>query len=183
VAEVVIMIGKLSVFEREKQRVIIIKEKLTSIYFESKQRYGGPIKKAELNFTGRKVFRITMVRYINKLGLRIRLTIKFRIATNSTHHYLVVQNVLDRAFLVADPAKAWVSDSTYIHTKEGFLYLTTVLDLYDRKIIGWSLSDGMNTEETAIAALKMAVTDRTPEKGLIFHSDRGIQYACKRRDD
>lgn len=93
---------------------------------------------------------------------------------------MVVPNVLNREFLVAEPSKVWVSDITYIHTKEEFLYLTTVLGLYDRKNIGWSLSDGMGTEETVLAAWKMAIINRTPEKGLIFHSDRGIQYASKK---
>jgi transposase InsO family protein len=164
----------------KKQRVIAIKEKITSIYFESKQRYGSPRIAAELNYTGTKASRITVAKYMNQLGLRSRLTKKFKVTTNSKHNYLVVPNVLNREFLVAEPSKVWVSDITYIHTKEGFLYLTTVLDLYDRKIIGWSLSDGMSTEETALAAWKMAVTNRTPEKGLIFHSDRGIQYASKK---
>lgn len=163
-----------------KQRVIAIKEKITSIYFESKQRYGSPRIAAELNYLGNKTSRITVAKYMNQLGLRSRLTKKFKVTTNSKHNYLVVPNVLNREFSVTEPSKAWVSDITYIHTKEGFLYLTTVLDLYDRKIIGWSLSNGMSTEETALAAWKMAVNNRTPEKGLIFHSDRGIQYASKK---
>ncbi|WP_317207265.1 IS3 family transposase [Chryseobacterium turcicum] len=69
---------------------------------------------------------------------------------------------------------------TYIQTKEGFLYLTTVIDLYDRKIIGWSLSKGMSTEETSLTAWKMAVKNRKTADGLIFHSDRGVQYASKK---
>ena len=163
-----------------KQRVIALKEKITSIYFESKQRYGSPRIAAELNYTGTKASRVTVAKYMNQLGLRSRLTKKFKGTTNSKHDYLVVSNVLNREFLVTEPSKAWVSDITYIHTKEGFLYLTTVLDLYDRKIIGWSLSDGMSTEETALAAWKMALTNRSPEKGLIFHTDRGVQYASKK---
>ena len=117
---------------------------------------------------------------MNQLGLRSKLAKKFKVTTNSKHNYLVVPNVLNREFSVTEPSKARVSDITYIHTKEGFLYLTTVLDLYDRKIIGWSLSNGMSTEETTLAAWKMAVTNKTPKKGLVFHSDRGIQYASKK---
>ena len=87
------------------------------------------------------------------------------------------------------PSKVWVSDITYIQTKEGFIYRTTIMDLYDRKIIGWSLSDGMSTDDpsdsaqakqTTLLALKMAVKNRNVEKGLIFHSDRGVQYASKK---
>jgi transposase InsO family protein len=73
---------------------------------------------------------------MNQLGLRSRLTKKFKATTNSKHNYLVVPNVLNREFSVAESSKVWVSDFTYNHTKEGFLYLTTVLDLYDRKIAG-----------------------------------------------
>lgn len=86
-------------------------------------------------------------------------------------------------------SKAWVSDITYIQTKEGFVDLTTIMDLYDRKIIGWSLTDGMSTDDpsdneqvkqTTIGAWEMAVKNRNIEEGLIFHSDRGIQYASKK---
>ncbi|AZB30337.1 hypothetical protein EB354_14330 [Chryseobacterium balustinum] len=73
-----------------------------------------------------------------------------------------------------------VSDITYIHGKEGSLYLTTIIDLYDRKIIGWSLSKGMSTEETTLTAWKMAVKNRKIVDRLIFHSDRGVQYASKK---
>lgn len=117
---------------------------------------------------------------MKELGLRSKLSKKFKVTTNSKHNYLVVENVLDRNFIVADPSKVWVSDITYIQTKEGFLYLTTIIDLYDRKIIGWSLSNGMSTEETSLAAWKMALKNRIVQKGLIFDSDRGVQYANKK---
>ena len=105
----------------------------------------------------------------------------FNLLSNFFYNALrVVENVLNRQFLVSQPSKAWVSDITYIHTKEGFLYLTIIMDLYDRKIIGWSLSDGMSTNETTLASWKMAIRNRSVQKGLIFHSDRGIQYANKK---
>ncbi len=88
-------------------------------------------------------------------------------------------NMLDRTFIAEKPVQAWVSDITYIQTNEGFLYLTTVIDLYDRKIIGWSLSKGMSTEETSLSAWKMAVKNRKIGKSLIFHSDQGVQYASR----
>lgn len=114
---------------------------------------------------------------MRELGLRSKLSKKFKVTTDSKHNYLVVENILDRGFSVDQPSKVWVSDITYIQTKEGFLYLTTIIDLYDRKMIGWSLSNGMSTEETSLAAWKMAIRNRGVQKGLIFHSDRGIQYA------
>ncbi|WP_310559021.1 IS3 family transposase, partial [Flavobacterium sp.] len=87
------------------------------------------------------------------------------------------ENILDRKFSAEKPAQKWVSDITYISTLEGWLYLTTVIDLYDRKIIGWSLSTGMKTTETIIKAWRMAVLNRPLNGELIFHSDRGVQYA------
>lgn len=117
---------------------------------------------------------------MRELGLRSKLSKKFKVTTNSKHNYLVVENILDRGFAVDQPSKVWVSDITYIQTKEGFLYLTTIIDLYDRKMIGWSLSNGMSTEETSLAAWKIAIRNRGVQKGLIFHSDRGIQYANKK---
>lgn len=157
-----------------------IKQQITSIYFSSKQRYGSPRIAFELNSLGYKISRITVAKYMKELGLRSKLSKKFKVTTNSKHNYLVVENVLNRNFIADKSSKVWVSDITYIHTKEGFLYLTTIIDLYDRKIIGWSLSKGMSTEETSLAAWKMAVKNRKIVDGLIFHSDRGVQYASKK---
>ena len=163
-----------------KQRAELVKEKITSIYFDSKQRYGSPRMTAELASLGDKLSRITVAKYMNQLGLRSKLSKKFKVTTNSKHKYLIVPNILNRAFSVTEPSKVWVSDITYIRVKEGFVYLTTILDLYDRKIIGWSLSNGMSVEETSLAAWRMAIKNRSVEKDLIFHSDRGVQYANKK---
>lgn len=114
---------------------------------------------------------------MKQLGLFSKLSKKFKVTTDSKHKYFVVENILNRQFVVSQPSKVWVSDITYIHTKEGFLYLTAVMDLYDRKIIGWSLSDGMSTHETTLASWKMAIRNRNVQADLIFHSDRGVQYA------
>ena len=89
----------------------------------------------------------------------------------------MVENVLNRQFSVTEFIKIWVSDITYIYTKEGFMYLTTIIDLYDRKIIGLSLSNGMNMNKTTLASWKMAIRNRNIDADLIFHSDRGVQYA------
>ena len=158
-------------------KISVLKEKITTIYFESKQRYGSPRITIELNALGYKISRITVAKYMTQLGLRSKLSKKFKVTTDSKHSYLMVENILNRQFSVTKPSKVWVSDITYIYTKEGFMYLTTIMDLYDRKIIGWSLSDGMSTNETTLASWKMAVRNRNIEAELIFHSDRGIQYA------
>lgn len=162
------------------QRKNAIQEKITSIYFEFKQRYKSPRITLELQSLGYKISRITVAKYMKQLGLRSKLSKKFKVTTNSNHNYLIVKNVLNREFIVKTPSKVWVLDITYIQTKEGFKCLTTIMDLYDRKIIGWSLSDGMSTEETTLVAWKMAVKIRKIEEDLIFHSDRGVQYASKK---
>ena len=92
----------------------------------------------------------------------------------------MVENKLNQQFEVKQKNEVWVSDLTYVSTKEGWVYLTTVIDLFDRKVIGWALSSNMNTRDTSVPALKMALKNRpinTTQK-LIFHSDRDIQYAC-----
>ena len=154
-----------------------LKQRILTIYFDSKQRYGSPRITAELNNLGFKISRITVSKYMRELGIRSKLSKKFKITTDSKHNYLVVENILDRDFESTKPAQKWVSDLTYIRTIEGFLYLTIVLDLYDRKVIGWSLYDEMSTEKTSLSAWKVALANRKIEKGLIFHSDRGVQYA------
>lgn len=157
-----------------------IKRQITAIYFASKQRYGSPRVTYELNSLGYKISRITVAKYMRELGIKSKLSRKFKVTTDSKHNYLIVENILDRNFMVTSPSKVWVSDITYIQTKEGFLYLTTIIDLYDRKMIGWSLSNGMSTQETTLSAWKMAIKNRPIQKGLIFHSDRGVQYANKK---
>ncbi len=157
-----------------------IKQQISAIYFVSKQRYGSPRITFELQSLGYKISRITVAKYMKELGLRSKLSKKFKVTTDSKHNYLVVENVLDRNFNVTKPSRVWVSDITYIQTKEGFLYLTTVIDLYDRKVIGWSLSKTMSTQRTSLSAWKMAIKNRPIQKGLIFHSDRGVQYASKK---
>lgn len=154
-----------------------LKQQIMKLYFEFKQRYGSPRLTMELRALGYKISRITVAKYMKEMGLRSKLSRKFKATTDSKHNYLVVENVLDRNFVVTSKSKVWVSDITYIPTKEGFLYLTTIIDLYDRKVIGWALSSGMSTEETTLAAWRMAVKNRPVNDGLIFHSDRGVQYA------
>ena len=155
-------------------------DKIKYLYFEFKQRYGSPRIHSELNALGYRISLKTVAKYMQELGLRSKLSKKFRITTNSKHNYLTVSNLLNRDFNASKPSMKWVSDITYIQTQEGFLYLTTVIDLYDRKVIGWSLSHTMSTEETSLAAWKMAIKNRSIKKGMLFHSDRGIQYASKK---
>lgn len=154
-------------------------QKITDIYFDKKGRYGAPRIVAELNANNTTICLSTVAKYMRELGIRSKLGRKFRVATtDSNHGFYIAPNLLNREFDVDKPSKVWVSDITYIHTKDGFLYLTVVIDLYDRKVIGWSYSSDMTAQNTTVAALKMATRNRRPNIGTIIHSDRGVQYAC-----
>lgn len=152
--------------------------RIQDVYFQHKQRYGSPRIAFELSAKGLLVCSRTVAKYMRELGLRSKRSRKFVATTDSKHNHRVFENILARRFDEDLPHGAWVSDITYIQTKEDFLYQTVVIDLSDRKIIGWSHSEGLSAEETTLAAFKMAIKNRPPEKGLIFHSDRGVQYSC-----
>ena len=157
-----------------------IQRHIRSIYFARHQRYGSPRITRELHALGYAVCGNTVARYMRQMGLKSKLSRKFKVTTDSHHNHLVVENRLNRTFTASSASRAWVSDITYIPTTEGFLYLTVILDLYDRKVIGWSLSTRLHTESTTLPAWRMAVKNRPVTAGMIFHSDRGVQYACGR---
>ena len=148
------------------------------IHEESRASYGSPRITDELRARGFDVSRPRVSRLMRKNGIRAVHAKKFVVTTDSKHRYPVVENKLDRNFSAGEGGRAWVSDITYVKTSKGWLYLTVVLDLFDRKVFGWSQSGDLSAENTSIAAWKMAVRNRAPSKGLIFHSDRGVQYAC-----
>jgi transposase InsO family protein len=118
-------------------------------------------------------------RLMRENGLNARRRRKFIPTTNSKHDFPVYENILNREFHAPKGGMKWVSDITYLRTVNGWVYLTEVVDLYDRQVIGWALSGDMETSHTSIAALEMAVKNRPPLDGLIFHSDRGVQYCAK----
>jgi putative transposase len=148
------------------------------IHEQSKASYGSPRITSELKVRGFDVSRPRVARLMKQAGIRAVHAKKFVVTTDSKHNYPVVDNKLNRNFSTDARAEAWVSDITYIRTMKGWLYLTVILDLFDRKVIGWSQSSDMTAQSTSIAAWKMAVKNRPPSKKLLFHSDRGIQYAC-----
>lgn len=162
-----------------ESRVILLKQEITSIYYEFKRRYGCFKITRELQNRGFKIKNSSVKKYMRMLGLRRKIKRKFKVTTDSFHNHYVVPNLLKRGFTVNDPAKVWASDITYIQTAKGFLYLTIIMDLFDRKIIGWNLSSNMSTKATTLPAWEMAINNRKITKELIFHSDRGVQYANK----
>jgi len=155
-----------------------IERTITKIYQKSNGRYGSPKITKELEFRGMIVSRPRVARIMRSKGLKSIIKKKHRVSTtDSRHGYPVAENHLNRDFTALAPAQKWVSDITYIGTDQGWLYLTIIMDLYDRKIIGWAMSDTMTTRDTVLTAWRMALVNRPITGHLIFHSDRGVQYA------
>jgi transposase InsO family protein len=111
-------------------------------------------------------------------GLNAHRRRKFVPTTNSNHGLEVCENRLNQEFQTETAGTKWVSDITYLRTLGGWIYLTVVLDLYDRNVIGWAFSSDMETTHTTIPALRMAFKNRAAREGLLFHSDRGAQYCA-----
>jgi len=157
-----------------------LEQKVVEVYNRSHKRYGSPRIKAELNNNGLKISLKTVAGIMRGKGLKSITRKRYRVCTtDSNHHCTVSDNLLERRFSADSPSQKWVSYLTYIPTKEGWLYVTTVMDLFDRKIIGWSFSSDMTAFDTTVKALQMALVNRQPSSGMLFHSDRGVQYACE----
>jgi putative transposase len=156
----------------------VLVEQIHKIHTNSKGIYGSPRITEELKANNVSVSRQRVARLMSKANIRSVTKRKFRTTTNSKHNYPVAPNLLNRKFKVAQQGKVWVSDITYIRTLEGWLYLTVIIDLADRKIIGWAISRSMRAFETVIPAWLMAIRNRPITNKLVFHSDRGVQYAC-----
>jgi len=157
----------------------ILKKEIKEIFDMSKQTYGSPRVTEELKRRGRRVSKPKVAKIMKQLGLKSKVKKKYKTTTDSNHQYPIAPNIIKRNFKPERINQTWVSDITYIRTKQGWLYLTTVIDLFDRQVIGWALSKTMHTDETVIPAWNMAVRKRQITQELIFHSDRGVQYACK----
>lgn len=147
--------------------------------FESSRgTYGSPRIWYDLAKQGIRVSRATVGRRMRRKGLSPKRKKRWITTTDSAHDLPVADNILGRNFEADTPATKWVSDLTYFEIDHQWYYLTIVLDLADRAIVSWVISDDMTTQATTIAALKKAVARRKPQDDLIFHSDRGSQYSC-----
>lgn len=155
-----------------------ITRQISLIHKESRQTYGSPRISEILKEKQIPVSRPRVARLMKQADLRAKRIRRFKVTTDSKHSYPVSENLLNRNFSATATGQAWVSDITYIRTITGWLYLTVVLDLADRKVIGWALSKTMTAKDTTVAALKMAIKNSPVARPLIFHSDRGVQYAC-----
>lgn len=153
-------------------------ERIKDIFEDSRQTYGSPRVHRDLKEEGIRCSRNRVARLMRRNGIKARQKRKFKATTDSEHDYPVAVNLVGREFMVEAPNKVWVSDITYIWTMEGWLYLCIVLDLCSRRAVGWAMESRITTALT-VNALSMAVTHRNPEEGLVFHSDRGVQYAAE----
>jgi len=141
--------------------------------------YGSPRMAVELHARGIPCSAPRVARLMKAHGIRAQRKEHCKVTTNSKHHEPIAPNLLHQDFTAEAPKRKWVSDLTYIWTLQGWLYLTIILDLFDRRIVGWALSERMHSQVTTVAALEDAVRREHPAPGLLFHSDRGSQYASK----
>ena len=153
-----------------------LKVKIRAVHGASSKRYGSPRVHAELKAQEHRIGRKRVARLMKEEGLAGQRKRRFRVTTDSRHSHPVAPNTLARDFSVSGPNKVWVGDITYIWTREGWLYLAVILDLFSRRIIGWALDSSMD-RGLALDALLMALRTRRPDEGLLHHSDRGVQYA------
>jgi len=160
--------------KRHEQLLELIKQ----IFHDSRQTYGVRRIHAQLRRQGVSVNRKVVEKLMRENDIHPRRKRRFKSTTDSKHSLPISQNTLQREFQVSAPNKVWVSDITYIDTQEGWLYLSTFIDLYSRKVVGWSMSDRM-TADLVVSAFDMAVQRRGIAAPKLVHSDRGSQYASE----
>ncbi len=152
---------------------------IRDIYEESRRNYGSPRVHKQLRESGRCHGRNRVARLMKEHGMEGVQRKRWRVqTTDSRHDHPIAPNRLPEEPRPTAPNKVWVSDITYVPTQEGWLYLSGIMDLYSRKLVGWAMSENINTE-LVLSALNMAVTHRKPSQGVLHHSDRGVQYACR----
>lgn len=162
----------------ESQHHKEILEVVRDIAKSSNYSYGSRRIGKVLNALGYPVGRWKARRLMREAGVQVKHRRKYKVTTNSDHKQPVFENKLNRQFDVEAPNQVYVGDITYIWTREGWLYLAVVIDLFSRKVVGWSMSSRMKAR-LVCDALRMAIWQRQPQAGLIVHSDRGSQYASR----
>ena len=161
----------------------VITVAIHDIFKDSFGSYEVPGIKVELLEKGHRVSRPRVARIMRTNNLFARRKRKFRFTTDSAHDYPIASNILNQNFTVSRENQVWVSDMTYIRTKQGWMYLTVIIDLFNRKVVRWSMSDDLSTDNTINPAWNMAVKQKSITKEFIFHSDKGSQYASCRFTD
>jgi transposase InsO family protein len=162
-----------------QQRRDTLLVEIRAIHAQFKARYGSPRIHAELVARGQDCCVNTVAKLMREAGIAAKTARKHRCRTTDSDHDLpVADNLLDRQFDPAAANESWVADITYIPTREGWLYLAAVEDLYSRRVVGWAMDEHMESR-LVVDALAMAVQRRLPDEGLLAHSDRGSQYASE----
>lgn len=162
--------------KRERENATLM-EKIQEVHYRSRRTYGYPRVHAELRTLGVRCSRKRVARLMRKAGLQGCLRGRRKRTTRRDLCATPAPDLLKRNFAAAAPNKIWTADITYVHTWEGFLYLAFILDVYSRKVVGWSMATQLRTE-LVVDALEMALWRRTPDVGLIHHTDRGVQYTA-----
>ncbi|NJN74848.1 MAG: IS3 family transposase [Limnothrix sp. RL_2_0] len=162
-----------------KKKDEILESKIQIIHNKSNKRYGSPRIHSALKDEGERVSRKRVARIMRENKIVSISKKRFKATTNSKHSFPVCSNLLNQNFHSQAPNQAWVGDITYIPTAEGWVYLATVIDLFSRMVVGWAVRERMTTDLVEKAFLN-AYWKRKPSNGLIFHSDRGSQYASHR---
>lgn len=164
--------------QRQQRREKLLNE-IRRVHAASRRVYGSPRVFKELQERGVTTCENTVAKLMRETHIHAKTARKFvPKTTDSQHAYAVADNLLDREFAAEEPNQKWVADITYIPNGEGRLYVAAVLDLFSRKVVGWSMADHMRAELVE-DALRMALKRRRPAEGVLHHSDRGVQYACK----
>ena len=145
---------------------------------KSRGNYGSPRITKELKEQGINCSENRVARRMQKNGIAAKTKRRFKVTTQSKHKHPVAENVLQRNFGATAQNQVWVSDITYVWTREGWLYLAIVLDLFSRQVVGWAMNHCLG-QDMVLQALRQALLQRGPVPGLIFHSDQGVQYACQ----
>ena len=152
---------------------------IRKLFRQSRETYGSPRMYRELRALGVRCSKERVERLMRDNGISPPRKRKYRVTTDSNHTNPVAPNVLQRDFTSPAPNRHWVSDITYVWTWAGWLYLAVVLDLYSRRVVGWAMDSRLDTESLTLRALHMALFGRNPDRGLVHHSDRGVQYTSQ----
>jgi len=162
---------------RRERRKLELLPVIREMFETSRETYGSPRIFRDLKALGIRCARRTIERLMRHAGITPPVKRRFKKTTDSEHPYVTAINVLGRDFGPAAPNRSWATDITYVWTREGWLYLAVVMDLFSRRIVGWSMRKNL-ARGLVLSALSMALYGRRPGAGLVHHSDRGSQYAC-----
>lgn len=163
---------------KKQQKEYDLKRNIEDIFNGSRRTYGAPRVFQVLKGMNICVSKQTVERRMREMGLKAKTKKRFRVkTTDSNHKNPIAPNIIEQNFNAERPSQVWLSDITYVDTSEGWLYVFSIMDLCTRKIVGWSLADNL-THSPLLEALEMALKRQNYAPGLIFHSDRGVQYTC-----